>query len=40
MTYLASVLECREEQIELVVPMAVVDELDNLKQSKDKFLRW
>jgi predicted ribonuclease YlaK len=34
------VLECREEQIELVVPMAVVDELDNLKQSTDKRLRW
>ena len=37
---LAALIECREEQIELVVPMAVVDELDNLKQSRDKHLRW
>lgn len=36
----ASVMECRDEQIELIVPMAVVDELDNLKQSRDKRLRW
>lgn len=37
---LAALIECREEQIELVVPVAVVDELDNLKQSRDKHLRW
>lgn len=37
---LAAVVACRDEQIELVVPMAVVDELDNLKQSRDKHLRW
>lgn len=36
----ASLVECREEQIELIVPMAVVDELDNLKQSRDKRLKW
>jgi rRNA-processing protein FCF1 len=37
---LAALIDCCEEQIELVVPMAVVDELDNLKQSRDKHLRW
>lgn len=37
---LAAEVECRGEQIELVVPVAVVDELDNLKQSKDRHLRW
>lgn len=36
---LAVAIDCREEQIELVVPMAVVDELDDLKQSRDKHLR-
>lgn len=37
---LAAQVESRGDQIELVVPMAVVDELDTLKQSKDRHLRW
>ncbi|MGW2116025.1 PIN domain-containing protein [Streptomyces zhihengii] len=30
----------RDESLHLMLPMAVVDELDNLKQSKDKQTRW
>ncbi|MGW7288964.1 PIN domain-containing protein [Streptomyces sp. NPDC054847] len=37
---LRSMCGVREEPIHLLVPMVVVDELDNLKQSKDKHRRW
>jgi PIN domain len=37
---LAAEVECRGEQIELVVPMAVVDELDSLKQAGKSQTRW
>ena len=36
----ASVLPVRDEPVHVVVPIAVVDELDGLKQSKDARTRW
>jgi hypothetical protein len=32
--------DARTEDVHLLVPMVVVDELDNLKQSRDKHVRW
>ncbi|MFC0860938.1 PIN domain-containing protein [Sphaerimonospora cavernae] len=37
---LAGLLQLRDEPIHLLVPMVVVDELDDLKQSKDRHTRW
>lgn len=37
---LATPLEVRHQPIRLLVPIAVIDELDRLKQSHDKHLRW
>lgn len=37
---LAVILEVREQPIQLLVPIAVIDELDRLKQSHDKDIRW
>lgn len=36
----AGLLHIREEPVHLVVPMVVIDELDSLKQSKDRQVRW
>jgi hypothetical protein len=33
-------MEIREEPIVLLIPIIVIDELDNLKESKDKRTRW
>jgi hypothetical protein len=38
--FAGGILHIREEPVRLLVPMVVVDELDDLKQSKDKHLRW
>lgn len=35
-----SLLDVRGDDIHILVPIVVVDELDGLKQSKDTFLRW
>ena len=36
----APLLSVRESDIHLIVPIVVVDELDGLKQSKDRHVRW
>ena len=36
----APLLGVRESDIHIIVPIVVVDELDGLKQSKDKHVRW
>ncbi|MFI5649882.1 PIN domain-containing protein [Streptomyces anulatus] len=36
----SSLLGIREERVHLLFPMVVVDELDNLKQSKERDRRW
>lgn len=36
----APMIPVREEPIHVLVPIAVVDELDGLKQSKDRTVRW
>ena len=33
-------LNIREDSIHLLIPMAVIDQLDDLKQSKDTRARW
>ncbi|NUW46015.1 PIN domain-containing protein [Nonomuraea rhodomycinica] len=33
-------LQVRAEPVHLLIPMIVIDELDSLKQSKDKHVRW
>ncbi|MGW2595459.1 PIN domain-containing protein [Streptomyces sp. NPDC001515] len=35
-----SLLDIREEHVRLLFPMVIVDELDNLKQSKERVRRW
>ena len=37
---LAAVVQLREEPIRVVVPILVIDELDNLKRHTDKHVRW
>ncbi|GAA1026169.1 MULTISPECIES: PIN domain-containing protein [Amycolatopsis] len=36
----AKLIDERQGPLHLVIPLAVVDELDNLKQSKDRLIRW
>lgn len=37
---LASVVDLRDEPVRILVPILVIDELDNLKRSGDKHVRW
>lgn len=37
---LAPIIDCRDEPLHLLVPMVVVDELDGLKRSNRKEIRW